>query len=68
MYLRNYGLCKKWLDKWLKTPVSDQTSASNIVNEPEHFSILDDSMFTKFIDYCEVNWVVKSIFYYYAKS
>ena len=55
MYFRNYRLRKKWLDKFLKTPVSDQTLTSNMVNEPEHSCILDCSTFTIFIDHCQRN-------------
>ena len=32
MYFRNYGLPKTWLDQCLKSPVSDDSSKSNIVN------------------------------------
>ena len=32
MYFRNYGYRKSWLGKCLKSPVSDEFSAGNIVN------------------------------------
>ena len=32
MYLRNYGLPKTWLDKYLKTHALDDPLTSNIVN------------------------------------
>ena len=62
MYFRNYGLRKKCLAKFLKTPVSDQTSTSNIVNGAEHALIRNDSTFTRFIDHCEGNCVRKTLF------
>ena len=55
MYFRNYGLRKKWLDKFLKTPVSEDPSTSNMVNGPKHIRNLDDSSFTIFIDHIERN-------------
>ena len=35
MYFRNYGLRKKWLDKCLKSPASEDPSTSNMVNGPK---------------------------------
>ena len=67
MCFRNYGLRKKWFDKCLKTPVSDQTSTSNMVKGPKHICNLDDSTFTILIDHWEANWVWKSLFQCYAK-
>ena len=62
MYFQNYRLHKKWLDKCLKTPVSDDPSTSNMVNGPKHIRNLDDSSFTIFIDHIERNWNGKSLF------
>ena len=62
MYFRNYGLRKNWLDKVLKTPVSDDPSISNMLNGLKHVFNMDDSTFTIFIDHCEHNWVEKSLF------
>ena len=31
MYFRNYRIRKKWLDKCLKTPVSEEPSTSNML-------------------------------------
>ena len=62
MYFRNYGLRKKRLGKYLKSLVSDDASTSNMVKEPIHCFILDDSTFTIFINDCESNWVGKGLF------
>ena len=68
MYFRIYRLPKKWLDKCIKTPVSEEASTNNIVNRPKHTCILGDSTFTIFIEHFEGNWVRKSLFWIYAKS
>ena len=36
MYFRNYGLRKKWLDKYLKIPVSGHRSTVNTLKGPKH--------------------------------
>ena len=36
MHFRNYGLRKTWLDKCLKSPVSEDPMKSNMVNGPKH--------------------------------
>ena len=41
-----YGLRKSWLDKCLKSPVSEDPLTSNIVNRPKHCSKLNNSIFT----------------------
>ena len=51
MYFGNYGLPKTWLDKCVKSPVSEDPSKSNMVNAPKHCSDLNDSPFTIFIDH-----------------
>ena len=61
MYFQNFGLRKKWVDKYRKSSVSEDPSPSNMVNEPKHICNLDDSTFTIFIDYCEGNRVKKSV-------
>ena len=63
MYFRNYGLRKTWLDKYLKTPVSEDLSTSNLGNESKHYRNLNESTFTIFI---ENNWVGKSLSKCYA--
>ena len=36
MYFRNHGLRKTWLNKCVKNPVSEDTSASDMVNGKKH--------------------------------
>ena len=36
MYFRNYGLPKTSLDQCLKSPVSEDSTKSNMVNMPKH--------------------------------
>ena len=55
MDLRNYGLLKTWLDKCLKSPVSEDPSTGNKVNGPKQYFNLYDSTFARFIDHCEYN-------------
>ena len=43
MYYRNYGLPKTLLDQWLKSPVSEDPTKSNMVNAPKHCSNLKDT-------------------------
>ena len=43
MYFRNYGPPKTWLDQCLKSPVSEDTTKSNMVNAPKHCSNLKDT-------------------------
>ena len=50
MYLSTYILRKTWLDKCLRSLVSEDSSTSNMINTPKHCSKLDDSTFTIFID------------------
>ena len=52
MYFWTYGLQKTWLDKFLKSLVSEDSSTSNIVNASKHFWNLNDSIFIIFIDHC----------------
>ena len=55
MYFQNYRLGKTWLDKCLKSPISENTLTGNVVNRPKHFLNLDDSTFTIFTDHCQGN-------------
>ena len=52
MNFRNYGLQKTLLEKCLKSPVSEDPSTSNRVNVPKHYSMLNESTFSIFIDPC----------------
>ena len=67
MYFWTYGLRKTWLDKYLKIPLSEDTLTSNVVNEPKHFSKLNESTFTIFLDPCQCNLALKSLPEWYAK-
>ena len=62
MYFRNYKPQKRLLDEYLKNPVSQDPSTSNMENGPKHSCNVDDSTFTIFIDHCEHNSVGKSLF------
>ena len=55
MYFCNYGLRKTWLDKCLKSAVSQYPSTSHMENAPKHCSNLNDDSLTMFSDYCERN-------------
>ena len=51
---------KRWLDKFLKSLVSEDYSSDNKVNEPKHCFNINDNTFAIFIDHCEGNWVGKN--------
>ena len=53
MYFLTDGFSKTWLDKCLKSPLSEDSSRSHIVNGPKHCWNLKDSTFTIVIDRCE---------------
>ena len=61
MHCENYGLRKTWLDKCLKSPVSEDPFKGNMVNGPKHLFNLHDRTFTIFIDHCEDNGVGKGL-------
>ena len=63
-----YVLRKAWLDKFLKNPLSEDTSTNNMINGPKPCSNLDDSNFTIFIDPCGRNSGLKSLSEWYARS
>ena len=52
---------KAWLDKFLKSLVSEDLSIVNIVIGTKYCFNLNDSTFAIFIDHCEGNWVGKSL-------
>ena len=62
MYFRNSGLQKTWLDKSLKSPVSEELSTDNIANGSKDCCNLNESTFTIFINHCEGNCVGESLF------
>ena len=66
MYFWTYRLLKTWLDKSLRSPVSEDPS-SNMVNGPKYCWKLNRSTFTIFIDPCEDNYGRKSLPEWYAK-
>ena len=63
-----FGLRKTWLDKCLKSPVSEGPSTSNMVNGRKYCWNLNDSTFSRFIDPYEGNSVGKTLSDQYAKS
>ena len=52
MYFVTYGLRKTWLDHFLKNPISEDPSTSNIANGLKHRWKLNESKFAIFIDHC----------------
>ena len=50
---------KTWLDKYLKGPVSEEVSTSNMTHVHKHCWNLHHSIVIIFIDYCEVKCVGK---------
>ena len=61
MYFLTYGVQKRWLDKCLKSPVSEEASTSNMVNGRKHCSKLNGSTSSIFIHISEANFVGKSL-------
>ena len=54
---------KTWLDKCLKSPVSEEPTRSNMVNVSKHCSNLHHINFIIFLDHYHVNSVGKSLSY-----
>ena len=63
-----WGLRKTWLDKCLKSAVSQDPLTSNMVKEPKHCSKLNHSTFTIAIHSCEDNSGSNSLSEWYWKS
>ena len=59
MYFRNYKLPKTWLEKCLKSPISEDPSTRNMVNGLKHSLNLHESTFIIFIDPREGNLIGK---------
>ena len=59
---------KTWLDKCLKSTVSEDPSTSNMVKVPKHCSNLHRITFIKYFDHFQVNGVGKSLCYCQEKS
>ena len=54
MYFGNYGLQKTWLDKYLKSPISEHRSRVNMLKGLKHFWNLHDSTFIIFFHHSGV--------------
>ena len=67
-YFWTYRPRETWLDKCLKSLVSEHLLTSNIVNGRKDSSKPNNSPFTKFIDPFEVNSDWKSLTDWYGKS
>ena len=67
MYFWTCGLPKTWLDKRLKSPVSEHPLTSQMVNGPKHCWNLNGSIFTIFIGHCEGKSVGEILSWWYAK-
>ena len=61
MDFRIYELRKTFLNKCLKSPVSEDLSTSNMVRGTKHCGNLNHTTFAIFIDHCEGNWGGKSV-------
>ena len=68
MYFWTYGLQKMWLDKCLKSLISEDALTSDMVKGLKHGWNLTDSTFTIFIDPCEGYSGSKRLSEGYAKS
>ena len=68
IYFWTYGLQKTWLDKCLKSAVSDDPSTTNMVNGLKLCWNLNGSTFTIFIDHCDGNSFRKNFSWWYGKS
>ena len=61
MYFRKYQLPKTWLDKSLKSRVSEDPQTENMAKWWKQRSNLNDYTFTKLINHCEGNCIGKSL-------
>ena len=59
---------KTWLDKWIKSPFSEELLERNMTVVPKRYWNLHHGTFIIFIDHCEVNWNWKGLFYLHANS
>ena len=62
MHIRKYRLRKTWLDKGLKSRVSEDPSTDNIQNGSKHCCNLKDTAFTIFFTHCKGSCIGKSLF------
>ena len=68
MYFFKYGRRNTWLGKCLKSPDSEESSKSNMVNGRKHCWELNDSTFTTYINPCEGKSGSKSVSEWYTKT
>ena len=62
MYFPKYRLGKTWLDKCLKSRVSEDPKTVNMANWSKQSKNLNDSTLTKFINHSEGSCIGKSLF------
>ena len=62
MYFRKYRPKKIWVDKCLKSRVSEDPYTENMANGSKHCSNINDSTFTIFIIHCEGSCIGKNLF------
>ena len=62
MYFPKYRLRKTWLDKCLKSRVSEDPSTDNMANGSKQFCNLNNSTFTISVNHCGGNYVRKILF------
>ena len=62
MYFRKYRLRKTWLDKSLKSCVSEDPLTENMANGSKHCCYLNDSIFTMSSNHFKGNSIGKSLF------
>ena len=65
---KQYGLQKMWLDKCLKSFVSEHHSTVNILKGRKQLWNLHDSTFIKFLHQYEQNWLGKCLSQLFVKS
>ena len=53
---------KTWLDKCLKSHLSEDPQTENMANRSKRYSNLNNGTFTKFINHCEGSCIEKSHF------
>ena len=68
MYFRKYWLPKIWLDKCLKSRVSEDSETKNMANGSKCFCNLNGSALTIVINNCEGSGIGKSLFQSYKNS
>ena len=62
MYFLEYCLRKTWLDKCLKSRVSEDCWTEKMANGSKNCRNLNGSIFTIFIDHCGGNYFGKGLF------